>query len=204
MSRVELGPDAVLLKGFAAAHAPEILATVAQIAAQAPFRHMTTPGGWPMSVQMTNCGTAGWITDACGYRYEARDPVSQLAWPTLPELWIAVAAGAASQAGFPDFLPDACLINRYAAGARMSLHQDKDERDHAHPIVSLSLGVPAVFQWGGRKRSDKPTVIALEHGDVVVWGRTARLNYHGIKALAKNHHPQTDAYRINLTFRRAL
>lgn len=173
------------------------------VAALAPFRHMTVPGGGAMSVAMTNCGEAGWIADAKGYRYSPVDPLSGRPWPPLPPLIADLAARAAALAGFADFVPDACLINRYEAGARMGLHQDRDERDLTQPIVSISLGMAAVFLWGGVKRQDPVSRIAVNSGDVIVWGGPERLHYHGVAPLAKGAHPLTGACRINLTLRKA-
>lgn len=195
--------DAVLLRGFALQEEREILDAVAHVAADAPFRQMATPGGFRMSVAMTNCGALGWVTDRRGYRYAARDPVSGKPWPAMPEALQSLAMRAAEAAGFSGFIPDACLINRYAPGARMSLHQDKDEQDFGQPIVSVSLGLPAIFLFGGLKREDKALRVPLLHGDVAVWGRTARLRYHGIAPLKNGSHPLTGDCRINLTFRKA-
>jgi alkylated DNA repair protein (DNA oxidative demethylase) len=199
-----LQDGAVLLHSFAAAEQTVLLATVAAIAAAAPFRHMVTPGGFRMSVAMTNCGAAGWITDRRGYRYAAEDPETGAAWPALPNLFSALAARAAAAAGFPAFAPDACLVNRYEPGARLTLHQDKNERDFTAPIVSVSLGLPAIFLWGGLERRDRPRRLPLESGDVVVWGGPARLVHHGVAELSDGEHPLTGRCRINLTLRRAL
>jgi alkylated DNA repair protein (DNA oxidative demethylase) len=201
--RIELGAGATLLAGHAADRGAALLAMVGAINAAAPFRRMATPGGFRMSVAMTNCGTAGWVTDRSGYRYTAEDPLTGRAWPPMPEDFSVLAREAADAAGFADFSPDACLINRYEPGARMSLHQDRDERDFGAPIVSVSLGLPAVFLWGGEQRSDRPRGIPLAHGDVVVWGGAARMTFHGVKALPAGVHPLTGAFRYNLTFRRA-
>ncbi len=201
---VGIAPGAVLLRGFAAAETAELVATVAAVAAAAPFRHMTTPGGYVMSVAMTNCGAAGWITDRTGYRYAPCDPLTGRPWPPLPPLFRDLAAAAAAAAGFAGFAPDACLVNRYAPGTRLTLHQDKNERDFAQPIVSVSLGLPARFLFGGAKRSDRPRRIALASGDVVVWGGPARMAFHGVDALADGDDPLTGRCRINLTLRRAL
>ena len=202
-ARLTLAEGAVLLHGFARDRAAALLAGLAEVAAAAPLRHMQTPSGHIMSVAMTNCGALGWITDRHGYRYAATDPLSGQPWPALPAGFAELAAAAAADAGFPGFLPDACLINRYAPGARMSLHQDKDEADLAAPIVSLSLGLPAVFLFGGLRRTDPARRIALGHGDVVVWGGPARLRYHGVLAVKDGTHPATGACRYNLTFRKA-
>jgi alkylated DNA repair protein (DNA oxidative demethylase) len=196
-------PGALWLHGFVRDDAPALLSAIADIAAASPFRNMVTPGGFTMSVAMTNCGMAGWVTDRSGYRYAERDPVSEKPWPAMPTLFSAIAARAALAAGFADFAPDACLVNRYAPGARMSLHQDKDERDFSQPIVSISLGLPATFLFGGEKRSDRPKRLRLENGDVVVWGGPARKVFHGIDPLAPGIDSLTGACRYNLTLRRA-
>lgn len=194
---------AVVLRGFALAAADDLIAQINMIAEAAPFRHMTTPGGRSMSVAMTNCGALGWMTDARGYRYVPHDPLSGAPWPAMPHTWRTLAQDAAAQAGFADFVPDACLINRYAPGARMALHQDRDEHDLHQPIVSVSLGLPVIFQFGGLHRGDAPRRIPLLHGDVVVCGGPARLRYHGVLALKPGSHPLTGETRINLTFRKA-
>lgn len=201
--REELASGAVLLRGWALALESALLAALKDVVAHAPFRRMVTPGGFEMSVAMTNCGTAGWITDRAGYRYDARDPESGRPWPPMPTPFLKLATGAASEAGYPDFAPDACLVNRYEPGARLSLHQDKDERDFSNPIVSVSLGLPATFQFGGLKRNDPLRKIPLRHGDVVVWGGPSRLFYHGILALKEGEHPKIGRMRLNLTFRKA-
>ena len=198
-----LATGATILRKFALQDETAILVAVNEVAAKAPFRQMVTPGGYRMSVAMTNCGPLGWVTDRTGYRYDALDPKSGLPWPALPEPLFKLATSAATDAGFQKFVPDACLINRYEVGARLSLHQDKDEKDFSHPIVSVSLGIPAVFLFGGLNRSDKTTRIRLTHGDVVVWGGSARLRYHGVLALKEDHHPLVGNHRINLTFRKA-
>ena len=199
-----LGPGAMVLRGVAAAEATALLAAVQGVARQAPFRRMVTPGGFTMSVAMTNCGQAGWITDRRGYRYGPIDPETGLPWPSMPDVFAALATRAAAEAGFPGFSPDACLVNRYEPGSRLSLHQDRNEHDLSAPIVSVSLGLPATFLFGGAQRSDRPRRIRLESGDVVVWGGPTRLAFHGIDTLADGTHPLTGACRINLTFRRAL
>jgi alkylated DNA repair protein (DNA oxidative demethylase) len=202
--RVDLGSRAVLLRGFARERAPGLVATVGVIADVSPFRHMVTPSGWKMSVALTNCGQVGWITDRTGYRYAAIDPATGRRWPEMPQAFADLAAAAAAAAGFGGFRPDACLVNRYAPGARLSLHQDRDERDFEQPIVSVSLGLPAVFLWGGKTRAARPRRIPLIHGDVVVWGGPDRLVFHGVAALAEGEHELTGTYRFNFTFRRAL
>jgi alkylated DNA repair protein (DNA oxidative demethylase) len=203
-AREEFAAGAVLLRGKALPLEDGILAALQAVTAQAPFRHMVTPGGFVMSVAMTNCGAAGWVTDRTGYRYDAVDPESGRPWPALPEPFLAVAVAAATDAGYPDFVPDACLINRYEPSARLSLHQDKNERDMKQPIVSVSLGLPATFQFGGLKRTDAIRKYALRHGDVAVWGGPSRLCYHGVLALKDGTHDKLGRVRINLTFRGAL
>jgi alkylated DNA repair protein (DNA oxidative demethylase) len=198
-----IGDGAVVLRGFAFDDASELLGAVERIQAAAPFRHLTTPGGHVMSVAMTNCGELGWVSDRTGYRYQRVDPLSGCPWPAMPDLLRAVADAAAKAAGYPRFVPDACLINRYEPGARLTLHQDRDESDLGAPIVSVSLGVAAVFLFGGPRRNDTPRRLRLEHGDVVVWGGPTRLAFHGIAPLREGTHPLTGCYRINLTFRRA-
>ena len=198
-----LAKGATILRKFALQDETAILAAIKEVVAKSPFRQMTTPGGYLMSVAMTNCGTLGWVTDRTGYRYDASDPLSGLPWPVMPEPLFKLATSAAKEAGFPKFVPDACLINRYEVGARLSLHQDKDEKDFNQPIVSVSLGIPAVFLFGGLNRGDKTTRIRVTHGDVVVWGGPARLRYHGVLALKEDHHPLVGDHRINLTFRKA-
>lgn len=198
-----MAEGAVLLRGFARPAESELIATLRDIASQAPFRHMVTPGGHSMSVAMTNCGGLGWVTDRGGYRYDANDPGTAKPWPAMPAAFRQLAVQAAAQGGFPGFSPDACLINRYEPGARMSLHQDKDEDDFTAPIVSVSLGLPAIFLFGGSKRTDKPRRFRLEHGDVVVWGGPTRLVFHGVAPLADGKHALLGRQRINLTFRKA-
>ncbi|MBT5809012.1 MAG: DNA oxidative demethylase AlkB [Rhodospirillaceae bacterium] len=198
-----LAEGAVLLREFATAEAPALMAAVTNIAAASPFRHMTTPGGYDMSVAMTNCGDLGWVTDRRGYRYDPVDPDTGRSWPSMPPLFASLATRAADAAQYADFTPDACLINRYEPGARLSLHQDKDERDFEAPIVSISLGLPATFLFGGLRRKDRPRRIRLESGDVVVWGGPSRLVYHGVAPLADGDDPLTGGRRINLTLRKA-
>ncbi len=199
-----LADGAVLLRGFAAADAPALLAEIQRVAAAAPFRHLITPGGFRMSVAMTNCGAVGWISDRRGYRYGADDPETGRPWPAMPPLLRTLADRAADAAGFAGFAPEACLINRYEPGARLTLHQDRDEGNLSHPIVSVSLGVPATFLFGGLDRKEKPRRVRVEHGDVAVWGGPSRLAFHGIDVLKPGHHDLTGELRYNLTFRRAL
>jgi alkylated DNA repair protein (DNA oxidative demethylase) len=200
---LELEPGAVVLRAFAFAEAPALLAEIEGIARNAPWRHMTTTRGWRMSVAMTNCGEAGWLSDSRGYRYDAVDPQTNRRWPPLPGAFADLAWRAAREAGFARFAPDACLINRYEPGARLSLHQDRNEQDFKEPIVSVSLGAPATFLWGGRTRAIRPRKVQLEHGDVVVWGGPARLNFHGVEELRSHAHKLTGSLRFNLTLRRA-
>jgi alkylated DNA repair protein (DNA oxidative demethylase) len=199
-----IAPGAVLLHGFARSDIETLAAAIAAISAEAPFRHMVTPGGFRMSVAMTNCGHAGWITDRRGYRYGENDPLTGRPWPALPETFRALAARAAAMAGFADFAPDACLVNRYEPGARLTLHQDRNERDFMQPIVSVSLGLPASFLFGGLERSERPRRYALQSGDVAVWGGPARLVFHGVDKLAEGEDGRFGRYRYNLTLRRAL
>lgn len=201
--REALAPGALVLRGFARQQAECLVAEIGKIAASAPFRHMVTPGGQHMSAAMTNCGPLGWVSDRRGYRYEAADPDSGKPWPPMPGTFLRLATDAAAEAGFPGFVPDACLINRYEPGTRMSLHQDRDERDLAAPIVSVSLGLPAIFLFGGLNRGDHSERVPLLHGDVVVWGGPSRLRFHGILPVKEGTHALLGRQRINLTFRKA-
>lgn len=200
---VPLGEGAAWLRGFALEWEDSLLDAIQEISAVAPFRHMITPGGFRMSVAMTNAGTYGWVTDRKGYRYSPTDPESGTAWPAMPPPFLTLAEAAAAATGFSGYRPDACLINRYQSGAKMSPHQDRDEADLRAPIVSVSLGLPAVFQWGGLRRADPYERIPLEHGDVVVWGGPSRMRYHGVMPVRSGAHPRTGECRLNLTFRRA-
>jgi alkylated DNA repair protein (DNA oxidative demethylase) len=199
----QLGERAFVFRDLARPHERELLKAVATVEAAAPFRRMETPGGLRMSVAMTNCGSFGWTTDRRGYRYTGVDPLTGRPWPTMPELFLGLARDAAARAGFEAFSPDACLINRYEPGTRLSLHQDKDEQDYDAPIVSVALGIPAVFLFGGHSRADKAARVPLTHGDVVVWGGPDRLRYHGVLPLKEAAHPLLGSLRINLTFRKA-
>jgi alkylated DNA repair protein (DNA oxidative demethylase) len=199
-----LATGATLLRGLAAARTPALLSAIKWVTERAPFRLMTTPGGCRMSVAMTNCGAAGWVSDARGYRYDALDPATGERWPAMPAAFADLASAAAQRAGFGDFTPDACLLNRYVPGARLSLHQDRNEHDLEKPIVSVSLGLPAVFLFGGARRAQRPRRVPLVHGDVVVWGGPARLFYHGVLAVKEGEHRALGRCRINLTLRRAL
>jgi alkylated DNA repair protein (DNA oxidative demethylase) len=198
-----IGPRALVLRGLALTDQASLLADLDGVFAQSPLRHMVTPGGHRMSVAMTNCGALGWVSDRTGYRYDALDPASGKRWPRMPASFFRLAADAAERAGFAGFAPDACLVNRYAPGARLTLHQDRNERDFNQPIVSVSLGIPAVFLFGGLRRADRATRVALRHGDVVVWGAADRMRFHGVLALKAGRHPLVGDFRINLTFRKA-
>jgi alkylated DNA repair protein (DNA oxidative demethylase) len=201
---LSLAPGAVLLRRFALAEASSLLTDVAEIETRAPFRHLITPSGSRMSVAMTNCGAVGWVSDRSGYRYDRADPDTGRSWPPMPASFQRIATAAAAAAGFSAYAPDVCLINRYAPGARLSLHQDRNELDDEAPIVSVSLGLPATFLFGGLKRSDRSSRVPLEHGDVVVWGGPARMRFHGVLPIAEGRHPEVGEQRINLTFRTAL
>jgi alkylated DNA repair protein (DNA oxidative demethylase) len=201
-SQEAMAEGAVLMHGFAKPFEGDLIADLRAVVAQVPFRHMVTPGGHQMSVAMTNCGSVGWVTDRAGYRYDGVDPESGKPWPAMPPSFRRLAGQAAAQAGFDGFCPEACLINRYQPGARMSLHQDKDETDFAAPIVSVSLGLPAIFLFGGSKRSDRPRRFRVEHGDIAVWGGPTRLVFHGVAPLADGEHAVMGRQRINLTFRK--
>jgi alkylated DNA repair protein (DNA oxidative demethylase) len=200
-TREELAPGACVLRGFALDIATTLLAEVERIAARSPFRHLVTPGGKSMSVAMTNCGAVGWFSDRSGYRYTQRDRESGASWPSMPVVFAEIARAAASTAGFEDYAPDVCLINRYEIGTRLTLHCDHDERDRRAPIVSVSLGLPATFLWGGLARKEPQRRVPLTHGDVVVWGGPARMRYHGVLPVKAGEHPLAGARRFNLTFR---
>jgi len=198
---VQLGEQAVVLRGVALPFVEKILVALRSIEHQAPFRHMTTPGGYRMSVALTNCGELGWTSDRRGYRYSRIDPLTGNTWPEMPVVFRQLAVTAAQRAGFNDFTPEACLINRYEPGSKLSLHQDRNERNLSAPIVSVSLGMPASFQFGGLERSDSTQRVELQHGDVVVWGGVDRMRFHGILPLKDNPHALLGSTRINITFR---
>lgn len=202
-ARQALAPGAVLLHGFAREADAALLGSLDEVLAAAPLRHLVTPGGHTMSVAMSNCGALGWVSDRRGYRYAKDDPLSRKPWPAMPASWRELAARAAAEAGFDGFAPDACLINQYLPGSKLSLHQDRDEQDFSAPIVSVSLGLPAVFLFGTPQRNDRPLRYRLQHGDVVVWGGPARLAFHGVAPLADGVHALLGRRRINLTFRQA-
>ena len=199
-----LAEGATLMRGFAGPDAAALIAGLQEVLAAAPWRHMLTPGGYRMSVAMSNCGRAGWVTDISGYRYDPIDPMTRRPWPPMPDAFRRLAVRAAAAGGFEGFEPDACLVNRYEPKARLSLHQDKNERDFGAPIVSVSLGLPVVFLFGGLRRSERPRRVLLESGDVAVWGGPARLVFHGVAPLADGKDPLTGRSRVNLTFRKAL
>jgi DNA oxidative demethylase len=201
-TREPLEEGAVLLRGFAFADAAALVDQATRVAEVSQFRHLVTPGGFTMSVAMTNCGRVGWVSDRSGYRYDPHDPETGAPWPAIPPLFLSLAVRAAADAGFPNYDPDACLINRYTAGSKLGLHQDRDEKDAWAPIVSVSLGLPATFLWGGKKRGDPVRRMRLESGDVVVWGGPARFIYHGVAPLKDGQHALTGATRLNLTFRK--
>lgn len=202
-ARLQLGPQSWLFRSRLHDQAAHILSDVAAVAAQSPFQCMTVPGGKRMSVGLSHCGAFGWVSDSHGYRYEARNPQTQMPWPAMPPSWRELASQLAQEAGFEGFDPDACLINEYQLGSKMGLHQDKDEHDFSHPIVSLSFGMSATFQFGGLRRSDPVHKVVLQHGDVVVWGGVDRLRYHGVATIRGTPHPLTGPRRINITFRRS-
>jgi DNA oxidative demethylase len=199
--RVRLGEGITLLRRFA--DTSRLMPLIERVAARAPFRHLVTPGGQTMSVAMTNCGPVGWVSDRSGYRYSSRDPMTDQDWPAMPDEFLRLALGAASAGGFPDFVPDACLINRYSAGARLTAHRDADEQNFAQPIVSVSLGLPASFAFYGLTRGGKGKPVALVDGDVLVWGGPSRLAYHAVRPIKPGLHPLTGVFRYNLTFRHA-
>lgn len=202
--RVELAEHAVILRGFATALATDLIKALGIILTHSPLRQMQTPNGYTMSVHTTSCGTLGWVSDARGYRYERIDPYFRQPWSPMPQTFLELAHDAAKEAGFENFMPDSCLINCYEAGAKLSLHQDKNERDLTAPIVSVSLGLPAIFLFGGNIRSAKPKRHRLEHGDITIWGGASRMAFHGIEPLIDGTHPLTGKQRINLTFRKVM
>lgn len=199
----QIGPRSFVLRRFALPQVEQLLPALQHILSEAPFRHMVTPGGFTMSVALSNCGNLGWVTDRTGYRYTQTDPCTGKPWPDLPDIFMQLAQAAAIKSGFAGFIPDACLINRYEPGAKMSLHQDKNESSFEWPVVSVSLGIPAMFLFGGMERSDRAQRVPLFHGDVVVWGAEDRLRYHGVLPLKRAEHPLLGEQRINFTFRKA-
>lgn len=200
---LSIGARAAVLTGFARERAPALFADMLEIAAISPFRRMVTPGGRGMSIAVTNSGDLGWVSDRTGYRFDPADPLTGRRWPAFPPQFHNLAVEAAAVLGFVDFTPDACLINRYTAGARLSFHQDRNELDFSQPVVTVSLGLPAMFLWGGHERGDRPARVLLTHGDVMVWGGPDRLRFHGVGPLADGWHPLTGRARYSLTFRKA-
>ncbi|MEO8018183.1 MAG: DNA oxidative demethylase AlkB [Pseudomonadota bacterium] len=198
---IRLGAGISLLRGFA--ETPKLMPLIDQVASAAPFRHLVTPGGQTMSVGMTNCGPLGWVSDRSGYRYSSRDPLSDQDWPPMPREFVRLALAAAEACGFADFVPDACLVNRYCAGARLTAHRDADEQNLAQPIVSVSLGLPASFAFYGLTRGGRGNSVALVDGDVLVWGGPSRLVYHAVRPIKPGTHPLASSFRYNLTFRHA-
>jgi DNA oxidative demethylase len=199
--KVALGPGITLLRGFA--DSTQLMPLIEKVAATSAFRHLVTPGGQTMSVAMTNCGPLGWVSDRSGYRYDPIDPLSGRPWPQMPREIRELALGAATLAGFPGFVPDACLVNRYSPGSRLTAHRDADEQDYAQPIVSVSLGLPATFAFYGLTRGGKGNSLELRDGDVLVWGGPSRLVYHAVRPVKPGEHPITGNFRYNLTFRHA-
>lgn len=202
--RLDIGPRAAVLAGLARDRAPALFAEMRRVTGRSPFRHMITQSGWRMSVANSNCGAAGWVSDRSGYRYDPVDPHTGQPWPAMPTLFRELAVEAAETFGFQGFRPDACLMNRYEPGARLSLHQDRNERALDQPVVTVSLGLPAIFLWGGARREDPTAKVRLSHGDVMVWGGPDRLNFHGVRTLADGDHPLAGRARYSLTFRKAL
>ena len=203
-ARIEkISEQAFVLRGFALPWVDTLLTALEQVLTQAPFRQMQTPGGYIMSARLSSCGDLGWTTDLAGYRYSALDPLTGARWPAMPDPFLKLAEAAAHAAGFDHFAPDACLINTYAPGAKMSLHQDKNERTYNAPIVSISHGLPAIFLFGGFERNDPTQRISLFHGDIVVWGGVDRLRFHGVLPIKPGHHSLLGEQRINITLRKA-
>jgi alkylated DNA repair protein (DNA oxidative demethylase) len=199
----QIGPQSFVFRGLALPLIDRLLPALEAVLTRAPFRNMITPGGYTMSVALSSCGQFGWTTDRSGYQYTRLDPHTGQPWPPMPDVFMELAQSAAQAAGFADFIPDACLINRYIPGAKLALHQDKDERGYEWPVVSVSLGIPAMFLFGGHARSDATLKVPLFHGDVVVWGGEDRLRYHGVMPIKQAEHPQLGEQRINFTFRKA-
>lgn len=202
-AQIQIGQQAFVIKGLSLPVAEQLLAEIKRMTQLAPFRQMPTPNGYQTSVAFTNCGTLGWTSNAQGYQYVATDPLTAQPWPAMPSVFLELAQQAAALAGFADYQPDSCLMNRYLVGTKLSLHQDKNEQDFSQPIVSVSLGLPARFLWGGHQRSDPTLKFLLEHGDVMVWGGVDRLRYHGVGQIRAGFHPSTGEQRINFTFRKA-
>ncbi len=162
---------------------------------------MLTPGGKRLNISMTNCGEVGWVSDDKGYRYQAEDPTSGRKWPNMPNAFKTLGQSAAQAARFEGFCPNACLINHYQAGQKLSAHQDKNEPDLSQPVVSVSLGMSATFLIHGNSRNNRAQKIQLHDGDVMVWGRSARLMYHGVETKQSQPHPTLGFHRFNVTLR---
>ncbi|MCB9879012.1 MAG: DNA oxidative demethylase AlkB [Planctomycetes bacterium] len=194
---------AFLLRGRALPVVDELLVGVQDVVEASPLRHMITPGGAPMAAAQSNCGALGWVADRRGYRYEACDPETGRPWPAMPQVFASLARDAAGECGYDGFDPDCCLLNRYEVGCGMGQHVDADEQDFAWPIVSVSLGLPMTFRFGGVERGGKTLPVVLQHGDVLVFGGAARRRYHGTSPLKRGVHPVLGACRVNLTLRRA-
>lgn len=196
-----LAEGAVILRGFARDVGKELLLHIAAIAGVSPFRHLIMANGMPMAVAITNCGPLGWISTVKGYRYSSTDPMTGRPWPGMPASFHTLAVQAAHAAGFEGFNPGVCIINRYTVGTHLHMHQDRDETRDAQPVVSVSLGLPAKFRFGGQGKGQPARLVPLEHGDVAVWGGRSRMAYHGIAPLEPGTHPLTGDVRLNLTFR---
>jgi len=194
----EIFPGAVLMRSLALPQDNEFFTAAEAIIAARPLHHTTTPSGLPMGVMVTDCGDSR----AFANRWDTANPERMRLWPPMPPLLRDFAIRCAVRSGFPQFRPDACHINRYQAGTKLGLHQDRHECDWTQPIVSLSFGLECIFLLGGLQRTDKPRRILLEHGDVIVWGGPSRMRFHGVQPLKPGHHPLTGPYRYNLTFRK--
>lgn len=200
---VLLAEGAMVLRRFATPVVVALMEGVEAVVAQSPLRRLIVPNGRPMRIEMTNCGLVGWVNIDGRYRYSRVDPLTGRSWPGMPATFRRIAGAAASAAGYPDFQPAVCIINRYAVGADLQMHQDRDDTQDRQPVVSVSLGLPAIFHFGGQGRGEKPLTIPLDDGDVVVWGGASRMHRHGVAPVAPGVHPRTGAYRYNLTFRTA-
>lgn len=197
----EIYPDLFVLANFVDTN--PLMVQVERITKVSPFRKMMTPNGHYTGVALTNCGDFGWTSDRNEYRYSSSDPLNNQPWLAIPESFKALAKNAAHVAGFKDFEPDACLINQYLIGTKLGSHQDKNEKDFSQPIVSVSIGLSAVFQIFGNQRAGQAINYRLYDGDVVVWGNSARLCYHGVRTLSAAELDPTCQQRINITFRKS-
>jgi len=194
----EIFPGATLMRGLAQAQDGEFLEAMQGVLSAAPLHHATTPTGLPMGVMVSDCGTP----EAFRRRWDPANPAVRQMWPPMPRALLDFSLRCAVRAGFPLFRPDTCHVNRYQAGTKLGLHQDRHECDMSQPIVSVSFGLECVFLLGGLERTDSPKRILLEHGDVIVWGGPSRMRFHGVQPLKPGHHPLTGPYRYNLTFRK--